>query len=736
MVRPDPGRGASPEWSVTGQNVGVTLGARPSFEDVLVDLEDVLKLGAGRLRGQELPALRAIAGAVGHSPPGDNEPGPLVKLLRDAVDERLSESPDGPTARYALGLERGGGTTNKGDRLRRAAAYKDISYERFRKEPVKDLMQVVAEELLGLWDDAQAAPAVPGPSPVAASRDLDPAPWPWHPRIETVPLPRAHASSLPWSAAPHEPGTPMADVVESWGRATESNLLYVCGPMGSGKTSELSVWAMSLEPSRRPARVSMLETDPRGHLEEVAGQATIVIEDFDSLSTRSELGSIRPDLSWLRSAFNAGSRCVVLTRRDPEQETDELTDQVRSPNRLADLGVKNPHVVRINAVTATELRDFANEVGDERLLKLAEAIERADQMSPLLMTPMILDQLYQTHGGGGIFPHNLYEAYGGYLKYVCGREYDREVSRIPGRVRYQAYVDLAWDIFRGLERRHDGGGPLDVSLVRVAERVQENVQSDRNLRMSKDFLRYEWTADFVDNGHIFGLRREDQGMCSFLNSGYYEYFVAEAARGLLSAGRPLGLDEARFAETTMDSPILTFLRAGLTPADLGVVAELAARGRLSWLDRLVCLYFLEEHDQFLPLLQGSPAAYWESLRTSSSQFQSLFLRKATLYQEVVVGRQPAQAYIDLLHEQERAVDLALERQLLRSGIGITESLLARLENPGLTAARPITIYRLGQMGNNASAIPVLQWAMESDNDLRSLAEAAISQIEERTNAGQ
>jgi len=715
--------------------VGVTLGARPSFEDVLADLEDVLKLGAGRLRGQELPALRAIAVAVGHSYFGDEEPGPLVKVLRDAVEERLAESPEGPTARYALGLERGGGTSNKGDRLRRAASYKDISYERFRKDPVKDLLQTVSEELLGLWDDAQAS-IEPGP-PVPGRLDADPAPWPWHPRIETVPLPRAHASPLPWSAVQYEPRTPMADVVATWSRDADSNLLYVCGQMGSGKTSELSVWAMSLEPGQRPNRVSMLETDPRGHLEEVAGPGTIVIEDFDSLSTRSELGSIRPDLSWLRSALTAGARCVVLTRRDPEAETDELTDQVRSPNRLADLGVKNPHVVRINAVTAAELRDFATEVGDERLLKLAEAIERADQMSPLLMTPMVLDQLYQTHLGGGIFPHNLYEAYAGYLKYVCGREYDREVSRIPGRVRYQAYVDLAWDIFRGLERRHDGGGPLDVSLVRVAERVQENVQSDRNLRMSKDFLKYEWTADFVAHGHIFGLRREDQGMCSFLNSGYYEYFVAEAARGLLSAGRPLGLDEARFGETTMDSPILMFLRAGLTAADLDVVAELAARGRLSWLDRLVCLYFLEEHDQFLPLLQGSPAAYWESLRKSSSQFQSLFLRKATLYQEVVVGRQPAQAYIDLLHAQERAVDLALERQLLRGAdVGITDTLLARLENPGLAAARPITIYRLGQMGRNASAIPVLQWAMESDNDLRSLAETAIAQIEERIHAGQ
>lgn len=723
-------------WAIHGQNVGVTLGERPRFEDVRADLDEVLRYGAGNLRGKDLPALRAIAVYVGRSSPEETEPAPIVGLLREVVGNHLSHRDDGPAAMYALGLARNYGTATKGIRLKRAAEVKKRHYDTFRKEPVQRLMDQVAEALIAVQYDADSTPGPAARAPAQAGVDLAPR----HivaPRARpAVPLPPPRVRSLQWSEHAYPEGTTIIEVIEHWYADTDSNLLYVCGPLGSGKSARLQAWAATLPPDQALMPVSMLEVDPRQRLDRVNSPVTVAIEDFDSLSSRSEWGAIRPDLSWLRNAFAAGARCIVLTRRNPDSDADELSAQLRNSGRLRDLGVQEPHVVRVEPMAVAELKAFATSLGDARLHELAEAIEADGRISPLLMTPMVLDQLYQSYDDGhddeqGIIPRTEYQSYRRYIEFVCGSDYDRGVSRIPGRVRYQIYGALAWHIFRGVEgRNRPTADILDIGVELVAKIVAEQVATDANLRMSRDFREYAWATDLIATGQIFGLRREDERVAGFTHKGYYEYFVAEAARLRLSGGVPLELDEARLVQFTRDAPILTFLRVDLSARDLDAVAQFVEQDRLSWMDRLVGLYLLEEHPSFLSLLRSSSAEYWQHAHAVADDARSLYLSKILSYQEVVCGRADAAAYLDLIRTDEQAADLALERQMLRSHIGVNDSLIARLQNPGAAAARPITLYRLGQLGS-PSAIPAIERVAESDPALRGAADAAIARIRRR-----
>ena len=124
----------------------------PSYDALLTDLKQVRRLGAGRLRRQELSALRRIAVLLDLCDADDAEPAPLVDALRRAVDQ-MGGGVEQDATEYVLGLARGTGTWKTAQRRAKAADLFVVQPETFRKNYETVLLEQVAEHLLGLLHD-------------------------------------------------------------------------------------------------------------------------------------------------------------------------------------------------------------------------------------------------------------------------------------------------------------------------------------------------------------------------------------------------------------------------------------------------------------------------------------------------------------------------------------------------------------------------------------------------------
>jgi hypothetical protein len=510
-------------------------------------------------------------------------------------------------------------------------------------------------------------------------------------------FPRARVAVLS-GLTTDRPTIPLIEVLGRWLENPESNLFFLTGPSGSGKTIEAREWTASKEQVRY---ISLRDgaVDYADLVDE--DRSPIVIDDFDLISSSAEEhGVTRPDLSELRSAFGRGGRFVVISKRNLQTERDELAEQLRSPARLEDLGVEEAVVVRVEPISPVEVRALGEERGgDERLNSLAAEMERGGGFFPA--TPLVLKQLYASIEEGAPAPRTLWDGYTVHLKHICGQPWDRKSSRIPSRVRFQTYRDIAWDLFTGMDEPGSQEQDL-IPVPRVSEWLFANLQRDLDITRQRDFLTYEWIADLLDHPEVFGVSgrtRDSVESAEFAHETFYRYFVAESIRDRLRDGRAMALDGARFVHMHLGGMVMSFLKAGFQPGDLDAVARLSVRESLSWMDRLICLYLTEEREDYAELLDQAPERYWDELEFVLEAFQSLFLRKAAMYQLVLRGRVPVDGYLQILDREEDPRTVGRERDALRVDTDITEALVRRLYHPVLTPAIPITAYRLGQMGD-------------------------------------
>ncbi|MEI7058288.1 hypothetical protein WBG06_20845 [Nocardioides sp. CCNWLW239] len=510
-------------------------------------------------------------------------------------------------------------------------------------------------------------------------------------------FPRARVTVLSGPTT-EQPTIPLVEALGRWLGDTESNLFFLTGPSGSGKTIEAREWTASQEQVRyislRDGAVDYSDLVDEDH-------APIVIDDFDLISSSAEEhGVTRPDLSELRSAFGRGGRFVVISKRNVKTERDELAEQLRSPARLEDLGVVAATVVRVEPISPVEVRALAEERGgDDKLSSLAAEMERGGGFFPA--TPMVLKQLYASIEEGTPAPRTLWDGYTVHLKHICGQPWDRKSSRIPSRVRFQTYRDIAWDLFTGMDEPGSQEQDL-IPVPRVSEWLFANLQRDLDITRQRDFLTYEWIADLLDHPEVFGVSgrtRDSVESAEFAHETFYRYFVAESIRDRLRDGRAMALDGARFVHMHLGGMVMTFLKAGFQPGDLDAVARLSVRESLSWMDRLICLYLTEEREDYGELLDRAPQRYWDELEFVLEAFESLFLRKAAMYQLILRGRVPVEDYLQILNHEEDPRSIGRERDALRTDTDITQALIRRLHHPVLAPAIPITAYRLGQMGD-------------------------------------
>lgn len=152
MTGPDD---AAPRWSErpAEQPEDEQAGVRPSFEAVRADLATVRTVGAARLRGQDLPALRQAALLLDLCDTADHEPAPLLALLREALDS-LGGGVDQDAAEYLLGLTPGAGRWSLTRRRAEAARLLELQPDTFRKKPEQLLLDDIAEHVLELLHDA------------------------------------------------------------------------------------------------------------------------------------------------------------------------------------------------------------------------------------------------------------------------------------------------------------------------------------------------------------------------------------------------------------------------------------------------------------------------------------------------------------------------------------------------------------------------------------------------------
>ncbi|GGR59884.1 hypothetical protein J2S40_000934 [Nocardioides luteus] len=521
----------------------------------------------------------------------------------------------------------------------------------------------------------------------------------------------------------------LSEALDRWLEHSDSNLFFITGSSGAGKTVEVKDWADAHDQvtylSLRDGQVDFDELV----LSENASPT--VIDDFDLVSsTAEEHGVTRPDLSELRSGLGRGGRFIVISKRNLQTVRDELAEQLRSPTRMEDLGVVSPVVVRVDPISSEELKALGDERDDDRMRNLATEMERVGGL--MLATPMVLRQLYSTIQEGEPAPRTQWDAYTVYLRHVCGQPWDRKGSRIPSKVRFETYRDIAWDLFVGMDEPVPQTKDL-IPVSRVSEWLFANLQRDLDITRKRDFLTYEWIADLLDHAEIFGVSRrggDSVESAEFTHETFYQYFVAYGIRDRLRDGRGMALDGARFADMHMGPLVTSFLKSGFKPGDLDTVAALSVRESLSWMDRLICLYLTEERSDYAELLDRAPERYWDELEFVLEAFRSVFLRKAAIFQLLIKGRTPVDKYLDIMRREEDPQAIARERDVLGWGADITQALLARLHNPVLAPAIPITAYRLGQMGD-ISCVSHLEGLTGLSSDHQEVVAEAIRRVKER-----
>ncbi len=125
----------------------------PSYDALRDDLRAVRRVGVGRLRGLSLPALRQATVLLGLCESEDTAPASLVALLREATSQ-LGGGKEQDAAEALLGLAPGMAMRESGERRQKAASHYGIVAETFRKKPEADLIDYLAETILGICHEA------------------------------------------------------------------------------------------------------------------------------------------------------------------------------------------------------------------------------------------------------------------------------------------------------------------------------------------------------------------------------------------------------------------------------------------------------------------------------------------------------------------------------------------------------------------------------------------------------
>lgn len=570
-------------------------------------------------------------------------------------------------------------------------------------------------------------------------------------RSDTVSLPPIPVKSW-WSLSPGSVvDKTFLDALMAWHSDTSSNLLVVMGTFGAGKTTGLQEFSAARGVESEIVSFEHLSSNERTFAQEqiVLQSPIIIIDNFDAINDLSGRQVDPPDLRAI-SSLASTHRVVLATRRSPSIRGDELLAQVSSEQRLSIIGFRNPVMVNLLPWSLADLESFALKQDTKGTNPLALVTAYLGELHPAdaegLCRPLLIRMLMRlaSRPEGLSSRISLSLIYKEYCSAALANDYDNGRSRIPGVSKEDILSELAYDIFAGLSPRFDmPTDSLSLPLERVSERVLEVMMRSPAFRQQKSYDYYDWTEDFVSTNHIFSklpaarLPVFSDGHYGFVHQTYYEYFVGLALCKRMSSGKTLGLEIERLSMATVDSLAVAFVKELGGKELRDAVRDIISRPRLSSADRLVLLYLLEDEPDFASLVESAPPEYLDELHTLEKTVKSFLLKKMIRYQLVIAGKYDATTYVSEVRQYEDESALQAEIRLHSAETHVVQQLLQRLKNPALARARPITIYRLGQLGGDET-IRALEWVVAgSDSQVVSqAAKDAMNRIRERQGAKQ
>jgi hypothetical protein len=395
-----------------------------------------------------------------------------------------------------------------------------------------------------------------------------------------------------------------------------------------------------------------------------------------------------------------------------------------------------------------QLREFGIKHSNSKLISLAQLLSKIPDRdtSSYLRRPLLIRMLLNLDFGntGSNTNQNDFLALGRiyekYFETTLSVDYDLNKSHITANLKQSILSNIAFDIFSGVDSTLENQIALSVGFNRVSERVMEFVSRDPDLRPLLDGRNerdYNWTNDFlgtsnhvlekVHTSSMYGLA--DNNYFQFAHQSFYEYFVGCMIIKKIEEGN-LGLEFNSLSLAVNNSLVLAFVKELGGVKLYGNIKRFLIRPRINNEDRLILYYLLEDDPDFGTEIERSPSQYFDFIKQKCSEDASFFLKKVMRYQLVIKGEYPAIEYVNAIERNEDEKSLLVEERLHGAEISVTKRLLQRLDNPTLWRAKYITIYRLGQLGDE-SAISSLQKISPTENSLYTIARESIEKINNR-----
>jgi hypothetical protein len=558
------------------------------------------------------------------------------------------------------------------------------------------------------------------------------------------------------------------DVAERFVDSPSASLLVVLGEVGSGKSELLRRLAQRAHEAEHPVPLLIDYADMAKHLTKGTGSSAIktrleafsataaaefntlidtdparvmlLIDAFDEINVSLHVNDSPPQAQSLLPFVGERLKTIVAARRSLAASPDAM--------RSVFSGLSN------DAYLIVELQPCELEDVDKALERLPEA--QAETMRDYLLRgehiqmsrvrrPLFLQMLmdlpsHMLKDKGS----SIYELYDLYADVTLDRDILRKASIIPRLSKRRILQNVAQDMFDLQVLRTEARLEPDAVTQRVVEEVERPDNADWT--KAPNGAGYNWHNDFNHTNHLVVERSGSLAKVArevvFVHQSMFEFFLTQHFATLFQTTGRFGLEDGAHSVRAFDSLLPYFLRSqfglGKDPNLEAELVRMVTHPDTSNIDRLLGFFFLEDSPQIRKLLRSAEGTYRLFLHDAASKFDSFFMEKVVRYQltllDVGIGR--ALAYVTDARVREIDTDQDIEVHTFAAGQDPTEFLLARLANPHLWTARPITVYRLGLFGDERAVAPLEGLAAElgpgSDPCLRALVDEAIAEILGRT----
>ncbi len=556
----------------------------------------------------------------------------------------------------------------------------------------------------------------------------------------------------------------------------DSNLLVVLGEFGSGKSTllrgiadshledpdlypivlDFADLASSLKSMDSVAAISHLlasfgrtaASEFDALVDEHPEQILVLIDSFDEVNLSLDVADLRPDLNSISTLMKAGIRTAIASRSNMAIDSNEFVKQLQSSVRARALGASRYEIIELGACSLEEVNRTLIGLPPEQASTMSEYLSSGRHMQMTrVRRPLFLQMLIDLPNQRFIRSEgfSVYQLYHLYVEMSLERDMDRPSSMIPSEVKRRILEATSWEMFTKQKGRIEARlSTDDVFKILVTE-----ISRERNLTWSAAPTQrgHSWLAEFMATNHLLvelaGIRSTSASAVEFVHQSLYEYFLACYLTSRFHETGRFGLEDDTHSVRAFDSLLPYFLRAqfragqfgGEEPADESDLIALVSDPSSSNMDRLLAFFFLEDDPAIQDLLRATSNSYRDFLLTSEWNFESFFMQKLVRFQLVLldygIGR--ALQHVSEARKKEADSDQDIEVHTFAARKGPTDFLLARLRNPHLVNALPITVYRLGMFADARALGPLREQLAKSDDPLfTALVNEAIERITART----